>query len=127
MEENRRRLESAFHIPPNADMVLRPFAIGTRPPLRAVAAYMQGLAKRDIINHAILTSMMQLAHLDPMPLDRRQFMGEIACRWLPGDEVKPLATWPQVIDEIVFGATVVLVEGSGRALSVDAQGRPVPP
>lgn len=122
LADNRRRLEAAFNIPPNVDMVVRPFTIGTRPPLKALAAYMQGLAKRDIINNAILTSLMQLAHLDPTPLDRRQFVEEIASRWLPGNEVKILTTWPQVIDEIIFGATVVLVEGSDRALAVETRG-----
>ena len=121
LADNRRRLEAAFNIPPNVDMVVRPFTIGTRPPLKALAAYMQGLAKRDIINNAILTSLMQLAHLDPTPLDRRQFVEEIASRWLPGNEVKILTTWPQVIDEIIFGATMVLVEGSDRALAVETR------
>ncbi|MEW6523796.1 MAG: spore germination protein [Bacillota bacterium] len=119
---NRRRLETVFNIPPNADVVIRPFDIGTRPPLKAMAVFMEGLAKRDVINDAVLTSLMQFAHLDPMPPDRTRLMEDIALRWLPGNEVRVLGELPAVVKEIVLGATAVLVEGSDRALIVETKG-----
>lgn len=119
---NRQRLEAVFSIPPNADVIMREFDIGTQPSLRAMAVFIEGLSRRDTINEAILKPLMQLAHLDPSPLQRPEPVRAIAARLLPGNQVTVIDKMNDAVEQIVLGTTAIFIEGCRQALVVETKG-----
>ncbi|PWI58099.1 spore germination protein [Sulfoacidibacillus thermotolerans] len=121
IQGNRNIVEHIFHMPKNADIVIRNFRIGGSPHLTAFAVFVDGLADKTIINNHILEPLMLLSTLES------HSSGIAAMKWikenlLPGNQVMELKTWKEVTESILAGSTVVFFEGVATALSVETKG-----
>ena len=121
LRANRQTLARIFHLPTNQDLVLRPFQAGGQRSVAALAAFIDGLADKTIINNGILQPLMLLSSLHPGTLER-QLIEWVRDALLPGNQVSECATWEEVVDNILAGSTVVFLEGVPVALSVETKG-----
>lgn len=136
LDENKRLLQQIFRLPENKDLVLRPFAIGTDPPIRALLIFLDGLVDKNVQNLAILQPLMLLSDLraDRRPAGKEGFVpgtgGEAARKellvriqetLLPGNDVTTAATFKDLVSEILGANTAVLVDGLDTALLVETK------
>lgn len=123
LRETRRVLEKLFRVPENNDVVIRQFTIGTDPSVQALIVFYDGLADTAMQNVSILQPLMLLSSLRPEPgkdlVD--SLMDLIAENLLPGNEVTGIGTYREVVDQVLNGLTVVLVDGQAKALAVETR------
>ena len=60
LETNREYINKLYVLPKNKDIIVRDFYIALDPPLKAFMVFIDGLAANEIINNAILKSLMVL-------------------------------------------------------------------
>ncbi|MBE0466346.1 MAG: spore germination protein [Candidatus Desulforudis sp.] len=136
LDENERLLREIFRLPENKDLVLRPFAVGTEPPRRALLVFMDGPTDKTVQNLAILQPLMLLAGLrlerdlegeGPVPgtgdeTARKELLRRLRETLLPGNEVTMTDTFRDMASEVLAGNTVLFVDGLDSALSVETKG-----
>lgn len=121
LETNRGYLEKIYSLPKNKDIILRDFYIALHPPLKAFILFIDGLSDKEIINNAILKSLMVL-------LDEKEKVEEgnlaeyIKEHLLPGHDVAILDKYTEILDRVNYGNTAIFMEGSARSLVVETKG-----
>lgn len=118
---NRKILEKTFHMPKNADVVVRTFKVGGSPQIEAFAVFMDGLADKIIINNHILEPLMILSSFDASASET-VIMNWIKETLLPGNQVMEIKTWKDATENILAGSTVIFFEGMAIGLSVETKG-----
>ncbi len=118
---NRRTLDWIFHLPLNADVVVRDFRVGGRHPIAALAVFVDGLVDKNIINSHILEPLMVLTELDDEQGDV-EWIEWVQRALLPGNQVMEVSVWKDATRNILSGSTVVFFEGVNAALSVETKG-----
>lgn len=120
LEECKDKLKSTFHLDINKDVVVREFTIGVRRPWKAFAVFVDGMADKNIINTHILQPLMILTHIPED--DSKKRMDAIAERLLPGNQVEAINEWTDLVNAVLAGSTVVMVDGCDAALTVETKG-----
>lgn len=119
LQTNIECLKEIFHIPRNRDVIFREFSIGSRPPVAAVAIYIDGMTDRMLQNVSILEPLMLLATLRPdegaTPLET------VIKHLLPGNQVETVEEIRDVVDGVLSGSTVILVDYSPKAIIVETK------
>ncbi|QQE81108.1 spore germination protein [Alicyclobacillus sp. SO9] len=119
MDRTKAILKAVFHIPPNADYVIREFTVGTERPWRALAIFIDGMSDKTTINEHILEPLMMISQmLDEHP-DKR--MDSIVKKLLPGNQIEIKSKWMEIINGIITGSTAVFVEGCRDAAIVETK------
>ncbi|MHB1683310.1 MAG: spore germination protein [Bacilli bacterium] len=118
---NRKTLDSLFHLPLNADVVVRDFRVGGRRPVAALAVFVDGLVDKNIINMHILEPLMVLTEFENGQGDT-EWIDWVQHALLPGNQVMEVSTWKDAVENILSGSTVVFFEGVNTALSVETKG-----
>ena len=115
---NRSRLEEIFVIPPNQDIVLRPFQI---PALNkeALVIYVDGLIDRVTLSFAALEPLMVLNTEVITTKDPIRIIYE---RLLPGHQITKTNKMTDVINGILDGSSVLIIDGSDECLVLDSKG-----
>ena len=121
LRENRTTLEHLFHLPENADIVLREFRLGGPHPTTILAVFVDGLVDKAIINSHLLEPLMLLVNLEEEPPDRK-LIDWVKEALIPGNQIMELDTWDGVMQNILAGSTVLMLEGVDRAVSVETKG-----
>lgn len=123
VEEVHHTLKKLFRSPENVDIVLREFSIGMEPPRKALMVFYQGVVDTSYQNLAILQPLMLLSPLRPTPDQdpADELMDQITQHLLPGSEVARAATYQEVVNQVLAGLTVVLVDGLEEALVIDTR------
>ncbi|MHB8170559.1 MAG: spore germination protein [Thermincolia bacterium] len=121
LESNLTKLKARFHIPPNADIVIREFTIPLDPPLKVAIAFMEGLASRDTINSHILLPLMLLSNLDDKNFNQDDF-SLVMDRLLPGNQVEEKDIFQDLVEGILAGTTMILLDGYNKGLLVETKG-----
>ncbi|WP_018132682.1 spore germination protein [Effusibacillus pohliae] len=118
---NRALVENIFHLPQNADVIIRDFTISREDPIKAFAVFMEGLADKEIINSHILEPLMLLSSIPPDTgvKNRLQTVKE---KLLPGNQVMEYDKWEDVTKNILAGSTAVFIDGAEKALIVESKG-----
>lgn len=121
LDDNRATLEKMFHLPKNADLIIRNFIVTHNPPIKAIAVFMEGISDKKIINSHVLEPLMFLASgsVEPNFTDVLKTVKE---RLLPGNQVTENDQWKDVKTGILSGSTAVFIEGSDKALIVETKG-----
>lgn len=119
LDENIRALKKIFHVPESSDIVFREILIA-EPKARAVVAYIEGLSDFDKIFKCVLQPLMLLSPLRKgdlkKPVDRLESV------LLPNGQVERTESLHKLVESILMGDTVVLVERSSVALVVETKG-----
>jgi spore germination protein KA len=119
LDANLNALKKILHHGTNADVVIREFDIPTIPETRASIIFIDSLASRDTIDFAILQPLMLIANLNDGKTDDRLEM--VKRRLLPGNQVTEVDNLRAVTEDVLSGATCLLIEESDIALSIETR------
>lgn len=118
LNENVERVKRFFRMPPNKDLIVREFTVGTDPVTPAAGFYMEGLSDKRIQNEHILDPLMRPSGGEPFSLDLVQR------RLLPGSQVSEIYTLAEIGQSVLAGDSVLLFQGQRAALAVETKGFP---
>ena len=120
LKQNLDCLKETFHVPVNRDVIFRELTIGTEPPLAAAALYIDGMTDRVLQNLSILQPLMLLAGISP---DKGEtILDTIIRHLLPGNQVDTTDELRDVVDGVLMGSTVILVDFCPKAIIVETKG-----
>lgn len=119
LDANLNALKKILHHGTNADVVIREFDIPTIPETRASIIFIDSLASRDTIDFAILQPLMLIANLNDGKTDDRLEM--VKRRLLPGNQVTEVDNLRAVTEDVLSGATCLLIEERDIALSIETR------
>jgi spore germination protein KA len=121
LELNLTKLKGVFSVPPNKDIIIRDFIIPLDPPIKGSLAFMEGLAARDTINSHILLPLMLLSNLDEKGRDK-DALTLVQERLLPGNQVEEKDSFKDLVQGIISGTTLILLDGYPKGLLVETKG-----
>ncbi len=121
MRTNRVTLQHLFYLPENMDIVLREFRLGGPHVATVLAVFVDGLVDKAIINSHLLEPLMLLANLDESQPEMK-LVDWIKGALLPGNQIMELDTWDGVMQNVLAGSTVILIEGVDKGISVETKG-----
>lgn len=108
----------------NVDVIIREFAIGTQPPLRAALFFIEGLADRTTHIEGIVQPLMilstELAGRGRPPAE--EAIEVIKTQLLPSNEAVAVTTLEEAIDHVLTGESAVFVDGANEAIIIETRG-----
>ncbi|MGE5576678.1 MAG: spore germination protein [Syntrophothermus sp.] len=126
LEENLNWLKELFHAEKNSDIIVREFFLATDPPRKAALIFVEGLIDKKTVNLAILEPLMLLASLNkdakPEGPDVKDPVEMVLKHLVPGTQVEKRDTFAGLIDGMLKGASLLLVDGADSALLVETKG-----
>lgn len=117
LHHNITNLEAVFHH--SSDIVFREFLVGEQQ-IRSYIVYIQGMTDEKTVNEYILDPLMRLHRIY---VDEPS-MTVIAKYFIRTGETNELSTLAELIDALLEGNTVLLMEGVPKALGIGTQGFP---
>ncbi len=119
LAKNRQLIEDIFELPANQDIVIRDFLI---PSLnqKALIIYIDGLSDRNTQSFSILQPLMLLGPdeanggKDPIAIASEKLV--------PGHQIEKTENLKDVIDGVLDGSSVLLIDGSNQALVIETKG-----
>jgi spore germination protein KA len=119
LDDNLDALKKILHYGTNADVVVREFDIPTIPETKASIMFMDGLTARDTIDFAILEPLMLIANLDDREKEDRLEL--VKRRLLPGNQVTERNNLRAIVEDVLSGATCLLIEEYDIALTIETR------
>lgn len=118
LDENIRYIKTSLGNSP--DLIIRKFGIGIKQQIMCAVVHIDGMADKNIISQNVLKNLMIDARLTPPGINKIQ--GN-AFRWIRDSvvslsEVKEATELKDVLDAVLSGDTVLMVDGTARALIV---------
>ncbi len=106
-----------------ADCVVKEFYLGGRASRRIAIAYLDNMVDSAMIHDALMQPLMIWARpAFTGDLSDAQLLKEIKTALLPAQEIEDLATIDEVIDNMINGNVVLLVDGLRNAIDVESRG-----
>jgi len=117
LHENITNLEAVFH--KSSDIVFREFLIGEQH-IRSFIVYIQGMTDEQTVNDNILDPLMRLhgVHLDEPTLTVTSKF------FIRTGKTRELSTFDELIDALLEGYTLLLLDGVPKALAIGTVGFP---
>ncbi|HEY8463192.1 MAG TPA: spore germination protein [Bacillota bacterium] len=115
--KNRSRLETLFELPDNKDIVIRDFMLSNLGQ-NALLVYIDGLADRYSQSFAVLQPLMLLS---PTELKSKDPLETVYEQLVPSHQVQRSRLWKDVIDGILEGSSVLLIDTSDEALILETK------
>jgi spore germination protein KA len=115
---NRKQLESIFELPLNKDVVIRDFKIPSLE-LEALIIYIDGLTDRNSQNITILGPLMLLSRVGKDERDPAVIVYE---KLVPSNQVQRSKKLIDVINGILDGSSVLLIDKTDEALILETKG-----
>ncbi|MCG8402328.1 MAG: spore germination protein [Firmicutes bacterium] len=129
LEENRRNLARVFHVPQNKDAVLRSLSIGSRPRVKALLVFFDGITNAQVQNLAVLQPLMLLGGLgeDGPPTGGKgdpfkDLFDRVKEAMLPNNQVSVADTYARVVEDVLGGNSALLIDGYNQALLLETKG-----
>ncbi len=119
LKQNKARLEEVFGLPDNMDVVIREFHIPSLG-LDALIIYIDGLTDRNTTNLAVLQPLMLLSPTPDQPVSKP--MDLILNQLLPGNQVPMTKKFKDVVEGVLDGSSVLLVDRSNEAIVIETKG-----
>lgn len=119
LDKNTRALKQIFHVPESSDVVFREI-VCAEPRVKAVVAYIEGLSDFDKIFKCVLQPLMLLSPL--RKTERRKPIDRLESALVPNGQVERTESLQKLVESMLMGDTVVLVEKSDVALVVETKG-----
>lgn len=124
VEVNIRRAKEIFHLSVNSDVILREVDIqclGWRP---AAAIFIEGLTDKFNLIEGVLKP---LVNGPEMPVKRgtlgaAEIIETLKRRDLSGYEMNSVDNWPDAIEGVNYGMTLILVDGCREAVLIETKG-----
>lgn len=133
LDENKKVVERLLRVPLNKDAIIRPFSIGTVPPVRALLIFYDGTTDMQTQNLSILQPLMLLPQLRPgrqagqgtgnrPVISDRELFETVKEALLPGNQVSDGTTFEDVVYSVLNGNSAIIIDGINRALLVESKG-----
>lgn len=123
IEDNLIMIKTVFHLPENADIVVREFQIALKPPVKALVTFLEGGASSKMIDEFVLQPLMQLANLDMGGLIN-EVPEIVKDRLLPGNQVEEKHDMKDAVEGILAGASAVFLDGYPSVFLVETKAWP---
>ncbi|WP_067621190.1 spore germination protein [Alicyclobacillus acidiphilus] len=122
LEDMRAKLERAFHMPQNKDIVVREFQVGVEGNSKwsGMVVFVDGLADKNVINLSILEPLMILTHLTDAQPERT--MKYVADKMVPGNQSVFVDSWADLVNNVLTGSTILWLEHCSSALVIETKG-----
>lgn len=120
LKQNIACLKKIFHVPLNKDVIFREFAIGTEPPVAAAAVYIDGMTDRQVQDNSLLRPLMLMP--PGQPAGGVTVLDMVVRHLLPGNQVDTSEEMRDVVDAVLSGSTVLLVDYCPKAIVVETKG-----
>ncbi|WP_318503542.1 spore germination protein [Bacillus sp. T3] len=109
----------------STDVVIREFKIGKDKRLKAALIYTDGLADMTIINQFIMESLMD--DVMELPHSHDSFSNRTIVKWMESNnlkvgDIREILDHQSIYTTILFGNTVILIEGFKGAISASTAG-----
>ena len=114
IEQNRARMDAALHREINPDMHVRHLCLFGK---AASVYYAEGLCSADFLQHYVLTPLMALRHVRPIP-DMAQELRRAVCN----ADVTGADTIEAAVAQVLTGRAVVFADGMETAQGFDVRG-----
>ena len=121
LEENRRTIETIYHLPLNKDVIVREIEIAADPPVKALAVFIDGMVDTKNLNLSILQPLMLLGS-GQRRLYGGDLVGQIIKRHLPSDQVQRVKQFSQLTAGINNGDTALIFDGIAEGLLLNTKG-----
>ncbi len=107
----------------NADFVLREFNFGEEEKMQAALLYFDGLVDKRIVNESVIRPLMYDSRFfAPRELKRAQKMEYLQEKMVAVGGVKVVTTIDELLDNCLYGDTILLIDGFAEALSLNTKG-----
>ena len=124
LSDNERLLKKVFHVPTSSDVVFRDIRCAS-PTVRVSVSYVEGMASFEKVFSSVLQPIMLLSAMRKEAGEPVKHLKEAL---LVNGQVEEKKTIEDLVEAMVMGDTVVLIDGTDRALVVETKGwehRPV--
>lgn len=119
IEKNEEMLKKVFHVPASSDVVFRDLVV-SQPRVRVTVAYVEGLANSDKVLNSVLQPLMLLSSIRKP--DERDPVKQMKDALLTSGQVEEKTTYEELVESMIVGDSVVLIDGQDRALAVETKG-----
>jgi spore germination protein KA len=122
IKDIREKLRAIFV--DGSDFVLREIAIGEKFQVRAIVAYIDGLANKQVISGDILKSLMiesRTSHLEQL-FSKKALIDVLKENLLISCEIEDVTGFKETIHAILSGDTIVYIDGHDLALKICSKG-----
>ena len=109
------------------DIIYRDFLVGEKQDYKVAIIYVDGLTDKELISNFAMESLMHEAReLKPNPRGIKKSLFELINKGnIAVTEVKELKSLEEVVDTLLIGETVLLLDGYDKALLLSSRGWPI--
>lgn len=105
------------------DVVIREFSMGADNGIPAALIYIEGMADTSILFGQILKpSMMEVRQITEGKEWKHKDLLSSVKRMLTAGEIEEVTTWEEALSSVLAGITLLFVDGTKTALTIDATG-----
>lgn len=121
LEENQKIVEDLYNLPLNKDVVIRKLIIPTKPPVKAMLVFMDGLADKKIVNMTLLKPLMLMRNARE-ELYSADLVGTLIEEYLPSGQASRVGSFKEVQQGVNTGDAVIFFDGIDEAVTVETKG-----
>lgn len=118
LDGNVKRLKAIFHESRSSDVVFKEITSPVHK-ARITLAYIEGISDSDAIHTTVLQPLMLLSSLRKAS---KNLLDDVQRALVPNGQVSSVTTFDGLVDAMVQGDLVVLLENESTAFSVDTKG-----
>ncbi|MDX9871297.1 MAG: spore germination protein [Clostridia bacterium] len=121
LEVNKERIKQIYSLPKNKDIILREFVIQLDRPVKAFAAYIEGISDRGTINENILRPLMSVCkpEMQSGSVNLAEYLKDSV---IYGNQVDLHEKYKDIIPLVNYGCTVLFIDSAPAALVVETKG-----
>ena len=112
-------LKEVFHVPHSSDVVFREI-VCAKPAIKVVVAYIEGLADSNKVQSSVLEPLLLLSSI--RNYDAKDPVTYLKNALLPSGQVEEKQSLEELVEGMIAGDTVVLMDGREVALTVETKG-----
>lgn len=120
LQENKEIIEKLYGLPDNKDIIVRDFVIGTEPCISCFAVFIDGMTDKTV-QDLLFQALMAFAD-QPAPADKGKLAEVVKEALLPGNQVKTVSNFQDILDAVNYGDTALFLNGCAEAVLVETKG-----
>ncbi|MFA4884758.1 MAG: spore germination protein [Desulfotomaculaceae bacterium] len=120
LRENKKIIEKLYGLPDNKDIIVRDLIIGTELPTDCFCVFIDGMTDKTI-QDLLFQALMAFAD-EPAPADKGKLARVVEEALLPGNQVKTVSGFQDILDAVNYGDTAFFLDGCAEVLLVETKG-----
>lgn len=118
LDENIVRAKGWFGLPQSQGLVIHPLTLPGKPERRAAVLYVSGVADSKRLASSVLKPLLRVTSNGQPPGSLRELFRKV----LEEGQTTVRSEWGRLVNDLLDGAAVVLVDGESEAISVRIEG-----